>query len=187
MKCLFALAGDPALAPDGRVRIRRLTGEEIVSFDPEPHMMFSDISRRHSSEADEAFSSVRTRRNRGTYVQQFKFIRLAPNINYEPLAMALKGLQISRRPGSFLTAEQYRTSPKHRRAFEDLVAWANDLEALGESDMTTFLDAVEEGLAMEHLGLPVHSAAYIAWTLGQLRQDMERFNALLAAAPPRPG
>jgi hypothetical protein len=183
MKCLFAFAGDPAIMPDGRVRIRRLTGEEIVSFDPEPHMMFSDISRRHSSETDEAFSSVRARRSRGTYVQQFKFIRLGPQINYEPLAMALKGLQISRRPGSFLTAEQYKTSPKHRRAFEDLMAWADGLEPLSETDMETFLDAVQEGLAMEYRGRPAHSGAYISWTLGQLCQEMERFNALLAQAP----
>lgn len=184
MKCLFAIAGDPALMPDGRVRIRRLTGDEIVSADPEPHMMFSDISRRHSSETDETFSSVRTRRNPGTYVQQFKFIRLAPNINYEPLAMALKGLQISRHPGSFLTAEQYRTSPKHRRMFEELMAWSDKLEAISEGEMSTFLDAVQEGLGMEHRGRPAHSGAYISWSLGQLRQVLEQFNSLLAHAPP---
>ena len=29
----------------------------------------------------------------GTYVQQFKFLRLSKDLNYEPIAMALKGLQ----------------------------------------------------------------------------------------------
>ena len=183
MKCLFAIAGDPARAADGRVHIRRLTGQEIISYDPEPHMMFSDISRRHSSEADEFDPSARTRRNRGTYVQQFKFLRLAPTINYEPLAMALKGLQICRRPSSFLTAEQYKTSPKHRRAFEELLAWGQSPDRLTEPDMDTFFSAVHEGLMIERRGRAAHGEAYISWALGQLREMLERFNALLAQSP----
>jgi hypothetical protein len=43
-----------------------------------------------------------------------------------------------------------------------------------------FLDAVHEGLMKEHRRKPAHNPAYIAWSLNQLRQMLDRFNGLVA-------
>ncbi|MHC4293999.1 MAG: gamma-glutamylcyclotransferase family protein, partial [Planctomycetota bacterium] len=83
MKCLFAIAGDPVRDETGLLKINRLVSDEIINADPAPNMMFSDISRRHSAELDEA-EWVRPGHAAGRYVQQFKFARLSPHINYEP-------------------------------------------------------------------------------------------------------
>ncbi len=180
MKCLFALAGDPVRLPSGQVQIRRLISDEILAADPTPHMLFSEISRRHSSESDESYPSIRAPRSGGRYVQQFKFLRLAPELNYEPIALALKGLQISCRPGSFMTAGQYESSAKHRKRFDQLLAWGAGPQALSDAQMAGFLDAVRQGLRTERRGKPAHSGAYIAWAVDQLRAGLGRFNSLVS-------
>ena len=91
-------------------------------------MMFSDISMRRSTDADEAYPPISPARVSGRYVQQFKFLALSEDINYEPIVMALKGLQISLLPGSFLTAYQYKNSRKHRNRFNNLVEWGGNVE-----------------------------------------------------------
>ena len=187
MKCLFAAAGDPIRLADGRVQIRRLISDEIIVRDPTPHMLFSDISRRHSSESDESYPLVRTPQSGGVYVQQYKFLRLAPELNYEPIVLAIKGLQISRRPGSFLTATQYKDSPRHRRAFDNLLAWGADPDPLSEAEMGVFLTAVEDGLLHERRGKPAHSGAYIAWAVEQLHVMLRAFNTLIEWVKSSPG
>jgi gamma-glutamylcyclotransferase (GGCT)/AIG2-like uncharacterized protein YtfP len=180
MKCLFAVAGDPARDEDGRVRVRRLTGDEIITRDPVPHMLFSDVSVRHSAGEAEALPRVRPPQHSGRYVQQFRFLRLSPQLNYEPIAMALKGIELSHRPGNFLTAAQYQSSPRHRRVFERLLAWGAQPTPLSDQDRERFLRAVRRGLMTERRGRPVHSEAYIAWCLAQLRSMLDGFDALVS-------
>lgn len=178
LKCLFAIAGDPQRDPAQGVRIQRLASDEIVNADPVPILLFSDISRRHSRNADES-ELVRPGQAAGRYVQQFKFLRLAPEINYEPVVMALKGLQLSLSPGSFLTPAQYQTSRKHRELFEDLLVWGLAPTAIESDEIETFLAHVYDGLIGERRGKPAHGEAYIAWSLQQLRTLLRRFNALI--------
>ena len=143
MKCLFAIAGDPQ-RPDqtgrheatarGPLQIERLASDEIIgTARPDgqsvPHLMFSDISRRHSSASDGLYPTTGGGRSsgpdsarEGRYVQQFKFLRLSPRLNYEPIILALKGIQLDLSPGSFLTPTQYTESAKHRKLFEELLA-----------------------------------------------------------------
>ncbi|MBL7134472.1 MAG: gamma-glutamylcyclotransferase [Phycisphaerae bacterium] len=185
-KCLFALAGDPAAGPDGKVRINRLVSDEIIGKDlpcgrdPEtrPHMLFSEISRRRSSESDGSIGVV-TPEKQGRYIQQFKFLRLSEQINYEPIAMALKGIQISLHPGSFLTAAQYQSNRRHRQVFEELVAWGNSPTALSDGEIGSFLAPVHDGLMKERRGKPAHRRAYIAWSTDLLRTMLKKFNDLL--------
>lgn len=178
MKCLFAIAGDPAKTHDGLMKIRRLQSHEIRAGQSNPHLLFSDISLRHSSESDNSYPMVRAGSRTGTYVQQFKFLRLAGGMNYEPIAMALKGLQIRKRPGSFLTNEQYNRSAKHRAAYHDLLDWGNSPEAISEKEIDAFLNAVDEGLATEQFGKSAHSGAYVSWAIDQLRSTLTGFNML---------
>ena len=175
MKCLFALAGDPGRSEDGQYRVRRLCGEEIIRKKPDMHMLFSQTSRRRSSEPGEYGAG-----SPGRWVQQFKFLRLSRRLNYEPIIVALKGLQIHCKPGSFITAAQYKARPGLRDLFRQLVAWGRSAEPLRRKEIEEFISAVREGLMRENHGRPAHSRAYIAYCLSHLRAGLERFNRVLS-------
>ena len=117
----------------------------------------------------------------GKFVQQFKFLRLAPEMNYELLAVALKGLQITHRPGSFLVGDQYNRLPRLAKLTDDLLAWSRAPNALTDKDVESFLNGMYEGLMTEKRGKPAHTEAYIAWCLNQLRLRLVTFNKRLAA------
>ena len=185
LKCLFAIAGDPVPTPDGRIVISRLVEDEIFSDEPGPHMLFSEIVRRHSTEGEDSHALLRTLPG-GRYVQQFKFLRLSPMLNYELLALALKGLQISLRPGSFLIANQYAKQPRLRRLAEDLRSWARQVQPLSSVEIETFTAAIYDGLTTEKRGKPAHSGAYISWSINQLRKLLTEFNEMLAGRGPEP-
>lgn len=180
LKCLFAIAGDARPGPEGRLQIRRLVTDEIINADPVPHMLFSDISRRHSRNHDES-ELVRPGHASGRYVQQFKFLRLSSELNYEPLVMGLKGVQLALAPGSLITPAQYQSSRRHRRLMEDIIEWGAHPEPLGQAEIGEFLSAVEEGLMGERRGKPAHTRAYIAWSLQQLKSQIKRFNSVVSA------
>jgi len=175
MKCLFAIAGDPVREDDGRLYIQRLRSEEIIRMKPKPNMLFSDISKRYS---DEGSSMYLPGEKEGRYVQQFRFLRLFSHLNYEPIIMGLKGIQLSLRPGSFMTPRQWETSRRHRKRFEDLLAWGRNASPIDKTDIAEFLSRVEEGLMTERRGKPAHSQAYIQWAISQLSEMLLRFNKL---------
>jgi hypothetical protein len=182
MKCLFALAGHPTFTEAGQPTIARLAGEEIQQREPLPTLMFSHVSRRHSTDAADSHALVGTAGNKGTFVQQFKFLRLAPHLNYEPIILALKGLQIRLKPGSFLVGEQYRRVPRLRRLCDTLLAWGRSPSPLSTEDIEAFLSSVYEGLMTERRGKPVHSEAYIHWSMDQLRAMLNWFNVVIEAS-----
>lgn len=174
MQCLFAIAGDPVTTPDGRVQIRRLVRGEIVRRGEKPSLLFSGISKRYSSGSGEEY--LPSPEEEGRYVQQFRFLRLSPELNYEPIVMALKGIQISLRPGDFLSPSQYETRRRHRALFDKLLAWGENPEPIKPKDIERFCNHVQEGLLRERRGKPAHSRAYIAWTLNQLSDMLNEFN-----------
>ncbi len=177
MKCLFALGGEARTDHEGRIRIQRLVSDEIVHHDQPFSMLFSELSVRRSREIDQPPGPER-REPPTRWVQQFKFLRLSDSINYEPLIAALKGIQISARPGTFLTAEQYKKSRKLRRIFENLVDWGRQPGPLEQWEVENFLDHVHAGLKKEGPSGPAHGEAYIAWVLNRLRAELMRFNRL---------
>jgi hypothetical protein len=176
MKCLFALAGDPAPDEAGKIVITRLVSREIVRSKPTAHLHFSQISRRTPSEADDLGGEGRPQ---GRYVQQFKFLRLSPSIDYEPLIMGLKGLQLSLTPGSFLTAAQFKSSPRLRELFVDLLAWGAAPQPIAEDELDSFLGNVYDGLSGEQRGKPAHAKAYISSCLKRLKGAIQDFNRAL--------
>lgn len=174
MKCLFALTSNLVRRDDGQVEIARLGSGEIVGSKTGMHMLFSDTSRRHSVE-DDSRSPVSSP-GRGRWVQQFKFLRLTKDINYEPVIVALKGLQIHFKPGSFLTASQYQSNPALREIFEELIRWGRAVEPLGTDEMEQLLSGVYDGLMHERRGRPVHNPAYITYCISDLRARLKAFN-----------
>jgi gamma-glutamylcyclotransferase (GGCT)/AIG2-like uncharacterized protein YtfP len=172
LKSLFALAGQPVRSDEGRVQISRIAGEEIIRASPDIQMLFSQVSRRHSTAMDSPLTQ-------GRWVQQFKFLRLGPDINYERVILALKGLQMHYKCGSFLTAQQYRAHPALREVFGELLAWGQDVSPLTAGEQADFLSGVQAGLLRERKGRPAHSRDYINQCLEGLKSDLETFNQSL--------
>lgn len=175
MKCLFALAGDAGVGPDGKMVVRRLTNDEILRIEPSPNMLFCEISKRHSSDSSEDIAAGGS----GRYVQQFKFLRLSPTLDYEMIAMGLKGLQLSLRPGGFLTPGQYKSSAKHRELFHSLVDWGCCPGTISEPEIMAFLGHIYDGLSSEYRGKPAHGKEHIAAVLDQMKQSLMQFNDLV--------
>lgn len=183
LKCLFAIACEPTGGGDGPVVINRLVSDEIRQSQPHPTMMFSQITERHSRESDDSQALLGGRTQAGRYVQQFKFLRLSPRLNYEPILVALKGLQLHLRTGNFLVADQYPRVRRIRRLYDDLLAWGAHPQPLSLDEIEAFLGPIYKGLMTERRGKPAHSDAYIHWSLDQLREMLETFNASLAKIP----
>lgn len=176
IKCLLAIAGDPGPDASGQIKIRRISAEEIVRVEPAPNLLFCEISKRHSADLGEDLAS-RGPNATGRYVQQYKFLRLSPQINYEALAVALKGLQMSLRPGSFLTPTQYRASRQHREMFHAIMDWSAKPTPISQPEVYAFLGHIYDGLASEHQGRPVYTEAYMTWVMDRLREPLAAFNA----------
>ena len=174
MKCLFALTSNLTRRSDGRIEIARISADEIVCAKTGMHMLFADTSRRRS--AEEAGGPPAAPPGRGRWVQQFKFLRLAKDINYEPIVVALKGLQIHFKPGSFLTASQHQSNPALRELFAELIRWGRNVEPLGAAEIKQFLSGIHDGLMCERRGKPVHNPAYITYCLSNLRAGLKKFN-----------
>lgn len=183
LKCLFAIAGGPVVDADGAVRISRLATEEITGQEPGHQLLFSDVRKRYSVETDEEHRFPSSPAQEGRYVQQYRFLRLGSQLNYEPIIMALKGVQIALSPGSFLTPAQHQSSAKHRRLAESLLSWGRAPDPISDKRIESFLGHVHHGLMTERRGRPAHSEAYVAWSLAQLRRMVGDFNAMVDRSP----
>ena len=179
IKCLFALGGDPVAQVSGGMQITRISRGEIIGTQRDTHMLFSYVSRRRSQEEQGGLGG-----NLGRWVQQFKFLRLSRQIDYEPIIMALKGLQIHYRLGTFLTASQFRSSPEARELFEELCRWGQAAQPLRGDEINAFLMGAEAGLMRERRGRPAHKLEYIRSCLDRLSRSLQEFNARARLACP---
>ncbi len=178
-QCLLALGSEMIVLDDGQCVLTRLIGNQMHTDGPQPKMLFSELRRRHRTREDDSHALLHTGGKRGNIVQQFKFLQLSEAINYELLAVALKGIQLSCRPGSFLLGGQYGKSPRLRQLADALPTWATDLTPLGSKTIKTFLDAVRAGLMEEAPTGPAHSLAYITWSINQLDKQLKAFDAAI--------
>jgi len=180
IKCMFALGGGLQKSDDGSWFISRMANDEIIWNRRGEELVFSRINKRrwYLGEDDE---TERTPTHATTWVQQFKFVRLDPRTNYEPLILALKGLQISCNPGDYLTADQLRTDQSLRDEYAALKEWAANPRPLSSGTVADFMDAVREGLMGEAHGVPAHRLHYIQWALTALRTQLQAFNKKVAS------
>jgi hypothetical protein len=117
-----------------------------------------------------------------TNVKQYKFIRLEQRTNYEPLIMCLKGLQLGYNPADYLTAEQLKKSPKLRREYEELKAWAASPDEISHRTIGKFMQTIRKGLMNEAHYKPAHQPHYIEWALAAIEMRLRTFNEQLTSA-----
>jgi hypothetical protein len=118
-----------------------------------------------------------------THVQQYKFIRLDRRVNYEPLIMCLKGLQLAYNPSDYLTVEQLRNDPWLRQQYEELKKWALEPDEISRQTIDRFVAMVQTGLMNEGHHQPVHKPHYIDWALSAIDTQLRQFNQQSRQSP----
>ena len=179
-KCLLALGGDPQVGPDNRATISRMSGDEIGSPEYKDGLIFSRRSRRRATAEDQQEEPTLLRAGWSSTVQQFKFMRLGKQINYETLILALKGLQLALNLGDYITPDQLECQPGLVRDLEELAAWSRRPEPISEKVIGRFCATIFEGLSKERHGQLAHTNTYVQWALDRLAKQMAEFNQMLS-------
>lgn len=177
VKCLFALGGGTQLTQSGRLGVSRMIQNEIQRSDCGEELVFARTSKRRFKMTPDA--AVNQAAKYPTYINQYKFMRLESRANYEPLIMALKGIQISLNPGDYLTAEQLASSRRLRSEYRELREWAANPQPISRRTKGRFLDAIYDGLMNEAHRKPYHKLHYIDWALGAIDMQIRMFNKKL--------
>lgn len=178
VKCLFVLGGGTEISHSGKLWVSRLEHDEIERNAYGEELVFARTSRRRSQLPRDMLIDSQVSKS-PLYTHQYKFIRLERRANYEPLIMALKGIQLSINPGDYLTSEQLASSQRLRNEYDELKEWAVSPEPISRRTKGRFLDAIRDGLMQEAHDKPYHQAHYIDWALGTIDLQIRLFNKKL--------
>ncbi len=165
--CLLLLGGDVREDEQGRLRERRIYEGEIVN--PYTGLEFSRLNYHRRLEGAE---DVR--------VVEFGFPRLRSDCDYEPLILALRGMQWESNPAPLVSGAEAEQAEWRAELATLLAGWAADPYPLGEADISGFLKRVEAGLAHEAEEAVGHPREYITRQLGQIEAQLRRANSLVA-------
>ena len=179
VKCLFVLGGGTQISNTGQVFVTRMSQDEIRQDRYGEELVFARTSKRMCAFADTDESDSEPRFQPVSMVQQYKFIRLDGRANYEPLIMALKGLQLSINPGDYLTAAQLAGNPRLQEEYEELKDWAANPAVIGQQTLQEFLDTIRQGLNSEGHRKAYHKLHYIDWAFGAIEMQIQMFNEQL--------
>lgn len=182
VKCLLVLGGGTQESATGRLWISRMQHDEIKQNIYGEELVFSRISKRSPRLSRDEIGE-KWAMHGASLVQQYKFIRLDPRANYEPLIMALKGLQMAYNPADYLTAQQLAESPKLQRQYAELKEWSINPTEISHGSRTRFLETIREGLMQEAHWRPYHRLHYIDWAVDAIDIQLRLFNKHLRQPP----
>jgi hypothetical protein len=178
VKCLLALGGGVQTNSDGRLWISRMGNDEIIQYEHGEELVFARTSKRQwylgpDEIADKAPAQA------AAYVQQYKFIRLEKGVNYEPLIMCLKGLQLGYNPAEYLTADQLKGSSELQQQYQELKQWSMQPSQISRYAIRRFIKTVQDGLMNEGHERPAYQLHYIDWILSAIDTQLSAFNKIL--------
>jgi hypothetical protein len=182
VKCLFVLGGGTEITRSGKPWISRLFNDEIERNKYGEELIFARTSKRQPRMTADTVDTKNVKKP--VPVHQYKFIRLEKRANYEPLIMALKGIQIAMNPADYLTAEQLAASRRLRNEHEELKEWAANPTPIARTTKGRFLDAIYDGLMHEAHNRPYHKLHYIDWALGAIDMQIRLFNQRIEKGEP---
>lgn len=183
IKCLCVLGGGMEESRSGRLWATRLDHDEIERNEYGEELIFARTSKRRYRMP--SGDGINAQAKYPVYTHQYKFIRLDKRANYEPLIMALKGIQLSINPGDYLTSKQLAESRRLRNEYEELKAWAANPTPISRRSKGRFLDAIYDGLMNEGHNKPYHQPHYIDWALGAIDLQIRLFNKRIEANRPK--
>ena len=174
VKCLLVLGGGPE-RKNGRLWVSRMGYEEITQREYGEELVFTRTSKRSWYMGENEIAD-KSPAQAVTHVQQYKFIRLSRQTDYEPLIMCLKGLQLTYNPADYLSAEQLKDSIELQKQYEDLKKWAAEPTEISSQVISRFVKTVKKGLMNEGHHQPVHKPHYINWALNAIEVQLHVFN-----------
>ncbi len=183
VKCLLALGGGAERKETGRLWVSRMGHNEIKQFQLGEELVFARTSKRRWYLGGDDIAN-KPPAQATTHVQQYKFIRLDKRVNYEPLVLCLKGLQLAYNPSDYLTVEQLRNDPWLREQYEELKKWALEPDEISRQTIDRFVAMVQTGLMNEGHHQPVHTLHYIDWALSAIDTQLRQFNQQLRESSP---
>ncbi|MHC4741325.1 MAG: gamma-glutamylcyclotransferase family protein [Planctomycetota bacterium] len=175
VKCLLLLGGGPERRSTGDLWVSRMGYDEITLSGRNEELVFARTSKRKWHLGGDEIAD-RTPAQAITYVQQYKFIRLKKNENYEPLIMCFKGLQMAYNPADYVTSEQLGASAELRRDYEELKRWAAEPTRIPQQTIGAFLSTVHYGLMNEGHRRPYHRLHYIDWAMNAIQTQLATLN-----------
>ncbi|MHC4642141.1 MAG: gamma-glutamylcyclotransferase [Planctomycetota bacterium] len=178
VKCLLVLGGGPEIKDTGKLWVSRMGYDEITQYGYGEELVFARTSKRKWYLGGDDIAD-KPPAQATTYVQQYKFIRLKKDTNYEPLILCLKGLQLAYNPADYLSADQLKNSRKLRQQYEELKQWAAEPVPIGHKTISKFLNTVQDGLTNEAHRRPAHKLHYIDWALNAIDVQLRTFNKQL--------
>ena len=183
VKWLVVLGGGTEISQSGKLWISRLDHEEIERNEYGEELAFARSGKHRSRMANDSLIDSQASKS-PLRTHQYKFIRLERRANYEPLIMALKGIQLSINPGDYLRPEQLAASRRLRNEYEELKEWAANPVPVSRRTKGRFLDAIYDGLMHEGHHKPYHKPHYIDWALGAVDLQIRLFNKKLEEGKP---
>jgi gamma-glutamylcyclotransferase (GGCT)/AIG2-like uncharacterized protein YtfP len=183
-KCLFVMAGGTQYSENGRVWISRLENEEIERSEFGQELFFARTSKRTPRMSPDPMDVQPVKHP--IFIHQYKFMRLERRANYEPLILALKGIQLAINPGDYLTSAQLEGSGRLRKDYRELKEWAAEPTPISRSTKAKFLDTIYDGLMHEAHNKPYHKLHYIDWAMGAIDLQICLFNKHIESRTKQP-
>lgn len=185
VQCLLAIGGGLERGPGG-MWISRICKGEITQKTSGEELVFAKTSRRNWYLGGSDDVADKPPVQAMTCTQQYKFIRLDRQMDYEPLILGLKGLQLEYNPGDYLTAEQMKQDSRLARRYEELKEWAHKPSEISGRTIQRFLDTVHRGLMIERHNQPVHRLHYIDYAVSAIEAQLKQFNEQVKLPGPDP-
>ena len=158
--CLLLLGGDLREDDEGILREMRIYRREILR--PDGALYFSRINKHHKNPDDDDWTSV----------VEYQFPRSSFGFDYQPLIMALKGLQIEANPYPLRDYPNCPYEREHQGYETMLVQWAADPMPVSYQTIRAFLAIVERGLAKETERIGVYYAPYVDYMLQKIEEQL---------------
>ncbi len=169
--CLLLLGGDLAEDDQGSLRERRIYQGEILN--PYTGLEFSRLNYHRRLEGAQDVPVV-----------EFLFPRLRAHQDYEPLLLALKGIQWQSNPAPLVARQDTPPAQWQSDVADLLTRWAATPYPLATQDISAFLSRVEAGLAREAQEAVGHRQDYVAQQLAGIESQLNQANNLVASHQP---
>ncbi len=182
VKCLFVLGGGLQQTNTGRIFVTRMSQDEIRCDQYGEELVFARTMKRKPYLGGDDDLAQEPTFQPTNHIQQYKFIRLDAKANYEPLMLALKGIQLAINPGDYLTPKQLAANSRLQDEYEELKEWAMNPKPIDPKILRKFLDTIHDGLMQEAHYKPYHKPHYIDWALGAVEIQIEMFNQQIRKA-----
>jgi hypothetical protein len=164
--------------------LSRMGNNEIIQYKDGEELVLSRASKRRWFTGQDSIAE-KLPAQVTSCIQQYKYIRLEKNANYEPLILCLKGLQIAYNPGDYLTAEQLGSSQTLRSEYDELKKWSTNPSEISDQTLNKFLETVQSGLAAEGHRRTYHELHYIDWALSAIETQLKLFNREIKKSQPK--